>query len=220
MATAIRKTAPATIAASRQALGVTAADITIGGLSDLSVSAGNGLARFALALYLAETVGKVSRADIMTATGLYKGRVSTLIRAGEILSRCGKGAADVARQATALCEAASSKVTDDTLGGLSGQKLCEAVSKADAAVKAAKKTRGAGKKTAAEKPAKRTAAKVLGDAHDAVKAVETVPNTAIARSLAEGILAQAVRIVGLAGLDLEVVLADLAAAAAGTEAVA
>jgi hypothetical protein len=213
----IKKTSAATLKASAEAFSLKPANLTVEGLTALSLDASAGLSRFALALFLAEQAG-VKRADIMAATGLYKGRVSTLARAGEILSRCGKGAADVAREVTALTEKFNTKETGEKFGGMTGTKLVAAVVAADAAVKAEKKTRGAGKKVAAEKPEKRTPIKAVGAAHDALKAIESVPNTATARSLVESIVAQAFRVAVLAGLDPATVAADIMAAGEEVEA--
>ncbi len=196
----------------RKALGVTAEDITVKGLTALSISSGNGLARFALAIFLAQESG-LDRAEIITATGLYKGRVSTLYRAGEIISRCGAGAGTVGREAAALCEGRGSKATTDALGGLTGAKLVAAVKaevKAMRAEKAEKATRGAGAETAAEKgtPSKpRTTAAILADvAADLARVAEV---TAAESDAVEAILAHALRLA--AALDIDV--ADVVARA-------
>jgi hypothetical protein len=213
--------------AATSAFNLAPSDLTADGLGSLSREAGNGLARFALAIHLAQVNG-VERAAIMEATGLYKGRVSTLTRAGEILSRCGEEAPSVARQATALTEAMSSKETGEAFGGKVGPALVAAIVKAEAALRERRNaTRGAASMTADEKAAAKAAkekeakaaaapAKKIGQALDALTAVTTL-NARERKGLAAVIVAtvgEALRVAALAGLDAESVLADLAAQAA------
>lgn len=203
----------------RNAYKITAAEITEAGLRGLSATASGGQARLALAVFLSSLAG-LKGVQIGEAVRLAPPRVSSLMLAGGLLARVGAGAADpeVARCATAIGEAWSKGKVAEVFGTKAGATLAKAITSAEASMAQARRVkRGAGTKpdTKGTKAAtaKRSPAKAIGDAADALRKITEVPDTQACRVLVSAIILDAVRLAGLAGLSVETVLAEAAATA-------